>query len=172
MLSTLQLELIGVAITYSLLLAIVQRILIDVDKMYEIRAHMNKHQTHLMKMVKENATKEQLAEKQKILMDASTESMKMQLKPMIVTLPIYAILYYFILPHYFSGVSNFQILSFSLSYRIAFILASIILTLILQQLISLYDRRRLRDKYNFGFMQPSFKEDATETGSHPAQTKA
>jgi uncharacterized membrane protein (DUF106 family) len=162
MLTIIQFELIGVAVAYSLLLVALQRILINVDRMYEIRAHMNKHQTHLMKMVKENASKEEIAAKQKILMEASTESMKMQFKPMIVTLPLYAVLYYLVLPHYFGGVPNLSILSFSLSYRWTFIVFSLILTMVLTQLISLYDRRRLKDKYNFGLMQPSFKEDSTQ----------
>lgn len=158
----IQIELVAVAVAYSLLLVIIQRILINVDKMYELRAHMNKHQTHLMKMVKENASKEEIAEKQKALMAISSESMKMQFKPMLLTLPLYAVLYYLVLPHYFSAVPNITLFSITLSYRLLFIVASIILTLVLQQLISLYDRRRLKDKYNFGLMQPSFKEDAAQ----------
>ncbi len=155
----MQIELLGLAVVYSLLLVLFQRILINVDKMYELRAHMNKHQKHLMELSKNNASKEEIAEKQKMLMAASSESMRMQLKPMAVTLPLYALLYYFVLPTYFNAVPNLSLLGFSLSYRLAFIVFSIILTLVLQQLISLYDRRRLRDKYNFGLMQPSFKNE-------------
>lgn len=155
----LQLEIIGLAIAYSVLLILLQRLLIDVDRMYELRAHMNKHQKHLMALTKQNASKETIAEKQKELIAVSSESMKMQMKPMIVTLPLYAVLYYLVLPKYFSNVPNFHIFSITLNYGLAFIVFSLILTMVLQQLIAFYDRRRLKHKYNFGLMQSSFKEE-------------
>lgn len=154
----LEIELIAVAILYSVILVAVQRLLINVDRMYEIRAHMNKHQKNMMDLAKKNASKEEMAEVNAKLMQMTTESMKMQFKPMVITLPLYAVLYYLVLPNYFSAVPNIAIFSFSVSYRLAFIVVSIILTLVMQQLISFYDRRRLKDKYNFG-LQPSFKEE-------------
>lgn len=156
---SIELEILAVTVGYSLLLVAFQRLLIDVDKMYELRAHINKHQKNLMEMAKNNASKEEMAEKQKLLIAATTESFKMQIKVMVVTLPIYAILYYFVLPKYFSAAPNLQILSLSLSYRWSFIIFSIILTFTLQTLISFYDRKRLKDKYNFGLMQNTFKDE-------------
>lgn len=162
----MSIELIAVSVAYSVLLVVIQRVLINVDRMYELKAHMNKHQTHLMQMVKSKAPQAEIAEKQKMLMAASSESMKMQFKPMVVTLPLYAILYYLVLPNYFSAVPSFSLLGFTLSYRLMFIVVSIILTMALQALVSLYDRRRLRDKYNFGLMQPSFKEEQQQPATN------
>ena len=162
----LQAEIILVAAAYSILLIALQRVIIDVDRMYELRAHMNTHQKHLMELTKRNATKEEIAEKQKSLMAVSSESMKMQMKPMIVTLPLYAVLYYLVLPRYFSNVPNFHIFSFTLNYGLAFIVFSLILTMVLQQLIAYYDRRRLKDKYNFGIMQSSFKEEPNNNNNN------
>ena len=156
---SIELELLAVAVGYSLLLVAFQRLLVDVDRMYELRAHINKHQKNLMEMAKNNASKEEMGEKQKLLIAATTESFKMQIKVMVVTLPIYAVLYYFVLPKYFGSAPNLQVLSFSLSYRWSFIIFSIILTFALQTLISFYDRKRLKGKYNFGLMQNTFKDE-------------
>lgn len=157
--TSIEIELLAIAVGYSLLLVAFQRLLVDVDRMYELRAHINKHQKHLMEMAKNNASKEEMMEKQKLLIAATSESFKMQIKVMAVTLPLYAVLYYFVLPTYFSTAPNLQIFSLSLSYRWTFIIFSIILTFVLQMLMSFYDRRRLKGKYNFGLMQNTFKEE-------------
>ena len=57
-----------------------------------------------------------------------------------------------------SGISV-SLLGFTLNYQLLFIAVTFVAGLILSSLFSLRDRKRLKDKYNFGLMQPSFKTE-------------
>ncbi len=157
--SILIIELIGVAFVYAMFSLLLQRKLGNVDKMYEIRARMNQHQKALMDLVKSNAAKEEISMKQKEVMDVSTESMKLQFKPMLVVFPAFMLLYYVLLPMHFNMAASLTILSYTLSYHWFFVGILFVAGILLSTVFSIYDRRRLKDKYNFGLMQPSFKEE-------------
>ncbi len=154
------LELVSAGIIYAVFALFVQRKLSNIDKMYELRAKMNQHTKELMEMTKNNAPKEKIAEKQKDLTNTSMQSMKNQMKPMIIVLPIFALVYYLLIPMGFSksGISVL-LLGFTLNYQLLFIVVTFISGLILSSLFSLRNRKRLKDKYNFGLMQPSFKTE-------------
>ncbi len=161
--SILVIELIGVAFVYAMFSLLLQRRLGNVDKMYEIRARMNQHQKALMDLVKNNAAKEEISRKQKEVMDVSTESMKLQFKPMLVVFPAFILLYYVLLPMHFNMAANLTILSYTLSYHWFFVGILFVVGILLSTVFSIYDRRRLKDKYKFGLMQPSFKEEQQTT---------
>ena len=86
---------------------LMQRKLAAVDKMYEIRAHMNHKTKELIAMSKNKEAPEKLSAKQRELTELSMQSMKNQMKPMIVILPVLAVIEYLILPNVFAG-NEFQ----------------------------------------------------------------
>lgn len=153
----LGIELVAVAAVYATFSLLLQRKLVNVDKMYEIRAKMNEGTKKLSELIKSNAAKEEIAKKQKEIMEISTQQMTAQFKPMIVIFPIFLLLYYVILPLHFNLSANTSLLSFTLSYHLLFIIALFVIGILLSIIFSVYDRKRLKDKYNFGLMQPSFK---------------
>lgn len=157
MILTPVIELAAIAVGYALFSIVLQRKIVNIDKMYEIRARMNEHQNALMALIKSNADKEAISQKQKDVMNVSTESMKQVYKPMIVILPLYALLYYLLLPKLFNMSATLNILSFTLSYHLFFVALTVIIGLIISQIFTFSDKRRLKDKYNFGLMQLSFK---------------
>ncbi len=152
--------LIGVA--YALFSVFIQRRLSNVDKMYELRARMNAKTKELMAMAKANAPREQMSAHQQELTKVSMESMKNQMKPMIVILPVLVAIEYVVLPGIFSASTSFNIFGFVLSYQTFFIVVIIAVGLSISLSMSMYDRKRLRHKYNFGLMQPSLKEPQEE----------
>ena len=154
---------VAIAVVYAGLVILVQRRLGNVDKMYEIRARMSSSQKHLMQLIKDNAPKETISEKQRELMGISTESMKLQFKPMLVVLPMFLLLYYVILPMKFNMGLNVTVLTYTVSYHFFFVALLFVVGLLFSILFSVYDRRRLRGKYKFGLMQPSFIEEPTDT---------
>lgn len=156
--------LIAIGIGYALFSVFIQRKLSKVDKMYELRAHMSKKQKELMDMAKSNASKDAILSKQKELTDISMQSMKNQMKPMIVILPILAILEYFVLPNVFgsSGIS-ISLLGFTLGYQLTFFVVIFVCGIALSISLSILDRKRLKDKYNFGLLQPTHKEPPQQT---------
>jgi uncharacterized membrane protein (DUF106 family) len=148
----------AVAVAYAVFSIVLQRKLTNVDRMYEIRARMNDGTKQLTDMVKNNASQEEISKKQKEVMEISTESMKLQMKPMIVIFPVFLLLNYFVLPHFFNFASKVSIASITLTYQIFFVVCLFIMGIIISSIFSLYDRKRLGHKYNFGLMQPSFKQ--------------
>ena len=160
MISIFILELISAGLVYAVFSVIIQRKVSNIDKMYEIRARMNKHTKDLMAMTKAGASKDAISAKQKDLTTTSMESMKNQMKPMLIILPIFAVVYYFLIPVSFSKLGiSVTLLGFNLNYQLLFLLITFISGAILSMLFSLRDRKRLKDKYNFGLMQPSFKNE-------------
>ncbi len=154
--------LVSIGIAYALFSVFTQRRLSNVDRMYELRARMNKKTKELMVMAKASAPRDQMAAHQQELTKVSMESMKNQMKPMIVILPVLIALEYAVLPALFPSTLTFSVLGFTLSYQMFFIVVIFIVGIVLSISLSMYDRRRLKDKYNFGLMQPSLKEGAAE----------
>ncbi len=158
MLNIFIIELISAGIVYAIFSVIVQRKLSNIDKMYELRARMSQHTKELMEMTKTNAPKEKISAKQKDLTNTSMESMKNQMKPMLIVLPIFAVVYYLLIPTVFSNSGILiSILGFTLNYQLLFIVVTFLSGIVLSITFSMRDRKRLKDKYNFGLMQPSFK---------------
>ncbi|HUB92774.1 MAG TPA: EMC3/TMCO1 family protein [Candidatus Saccharimonadales bacterium] len=156
---SLAIQLLAVAVAYGAFSIVLQRKLINVDRMYEIRARMNQGTKHLTDMMKANADKAAISEKQKEIMDISSESMKLQFKPLIIIFPIFLLLYYVVLPLHFNMAATLTVASVTLSYHWFFVGALFIIGIILSTAFSIYDRKRLKEKYNFGLMQPSFKTE-------------
>ncbi len=152
---------------YAVAAALLQRRLIDVEKMYETRARMNSKTKDLMALAKSNTDPKLLSEKQKELTALSMESMKGQMKPMLIIFPVFLILYYVLLPAVFSSGATVTLISYKMSYRLFFIGVAFVVGIVSSLIASAYDRRRLKSKYNFGLLAPSFKSDDMQSGQSP-----
>lgn len=156
----LELIILIIAASYAAASALLQRRITNVERMYELRAKMNIKTKDLMALAKANAEQKVLAEKQKELTELSMQSMKIQMKPMLIILPIFLLLYYVILPAVIVSSATITVLSYKMSYKFFFIAAAFVTGILISLVASVYDRRRLKDKYNFGVISPSFKEPA------------
>ncbi len=154
-----EVELLLITVAYVTFSVTMQRKLANVDRMYEIRAKMNTMTKKLMEMSK-SSNKEGIMDIQKEITKLSTESMMQQLKSMVVVVPALLVIYYLLLPMGFHNLSvNLPFLSFSLSYKSFFFWTSVIIGFAATMCLNIYDRRRLREKYKFGLLGPSIRQE-------------
>lgn len=133
------LELAAIAIAYVLLTLVVQRKLINYKRIKEIKKEMDSKMKEL-KQMGTTATKEMTDAKQKEIMLLTSESMKHQIKGMIIILPISILLYYIALPALFPAQATVTVLSYNLPYKTFFIIVAFVLGLMSTMLLSLYER--------------------------------
>ncbi len=88
----------GIAVAYTFTSIALQRTLTNPKKVREIQERMKSISKELNELVKRNATQEELKAKQAELMPLMSTSMKSQFKPMFAILPIFLVLYYWIMP--------------------------------------------------------------------------
>ena len=86
-----------IAVVYVAITVMIQRRFSNIARIREIRSAMVNHQKDLKKMDK-NTRQEVIAEKQKQMMDLTSEMMRHQLKASFIILPVSITLFYFVLP--------------------------------------------------------------------------
>ena len=141
-------ELAVIAIAYALFSVAVQRHpkIGKRQRMYEIQAQMKQASDEMNAMAKNGASKEDMMAKQKEMMPLLSESMKLQLKPMLVVFPVLIILYYFLLPMSFPKGLTIDLLSFKLSYQYFFIIVSFVVAFPLSMIFMAMDKKRYGKK--------------------------
>lgn len=169
MISIVAIELIGIGALYALSSITLQRKLINVDKMYEIRAELNAKQKELLQMSKSNSDRESITAKYRELNKLMSESMKNQIKPTFVILPAFLLLYYVLLPTLIPTHPSYTIFPQPINlalitipnvwgYRAVAVATAVIVGIVLSIAFSVYDRKRLREKYTFGLTGPLRKD--------------
>ncbi|MGC8662243.1 MAG: EMC3/TMCO1 family protein [Candidatus Micrarchaeia archaeon] len=128
---TIELFVALVAILYTLLSFIIQRKVANMKKVYEMQEKIKAKSKELNEMVKSGIKNEELLAKQKEVMGLATESMVNQMKPMVIILPLFLIVYYLLLPALFPNNPTFVFGSFKLTYNTLFILIVFIFGFIL-----------------------------------------
>ncbi len=119
---------VAFAVAYTLLTIALQRRLVKMERVYEIQEIMKQKTKELTDLSKNSAGADELKAKQAELMKLTSESMKNQIKPMIVIFPIFIIVYYLLLPMLLPllGITAKSIVasvfSFNLNYSAVFIL--------------------------------------------------
>lgn len=89
---------IAIALAYAIGSIALQRRISNAKKMRELQRKISESSKRMNAMIKAGASKEEIASKQKEMMPLMSESMKNSIKPMIVILPLFVLLYYLILP--------------------------------------------------------------------------
>lgn len=111
-----------VAILYTILSFVIQRKMANMKKVYEMQEMIKAKSKELNEMVKRGAKNEELMAKQKEVMSLASSSMMNQMKPMIIILPLFFVVYYWLLPILFPTHPMLIIDGLKLAYTAFFIL--------------------------------------------------
>lgn len=132
------------AVAYVLLSVFLQRKLVNMRRVSEVQEIIKKKTKELTDMSKGGADQAALSAKQKEITSLLSESMRSQLKPMFVVLPLFLLLYYLVLPAVFPPPLNVSVFSMTLDYRAYFIMVSFILGFVLSTALMVRDRSRAK----------------------------
>lgn len=144
MLDLLGIEVTLVAVAYVLVTIGLQRRLANPRKTYEAQDRIKKMTAELTELTKSKADQVVLAAKQKEITGVLSESMRSQMKPMFVVLPLFLVLYYLIFPVVFPTAFNVSLFSMSLSYKTYFVVVAFVLGLIISTSFMAYDKAQMR----------------------------
>ncbi len=139
--------LIAIGIAYVAFSTFAQRKVGNPKKMRELQQRMNALSKELNQLVKSNAPKEEIAKKQSELMPLMSENMKTSIRPMLVILPVFFLLYYLILPTTFHSIANEYVPfidSMKLNYLGVFFACVFILGIATSIIIMIYDRKKTK----------------------------
>ncbi|MDE1855807.1 MAG: DUF106 domain-containing protein [Candidatus Micrarchaeota archaeon] len=137
-------EIVVVAVVYALGALFLQRKVTNMHKMYEMQDQIKQKSDELMKHTKEGTkTKEELAAMQKEVMTMVSMSMRNQMKPMLVMLPTFLVVYYALIPYVFGTVAaGLTFTSFNLTYQSFFLSVAIVVGLVCSVALMLLDKRK------------------------------
>jgi len=138
-----------IAVAYSMGSLTLQRKLANPKKMREIQARVKEHTKKLNEMVKSGAPKEEIMAKNKEVMPLVMESTKHQMKPMIVILPIFLLLYDVLLPYMATsmGFSTTTInFIFTMNYQLFFFAVVFIVGMITTVFVMIYDKKKTKEE--------------------------
>jgi uncharacterized membrane protein (DUF106 family) len=139
--------LIAIGLAYVAFSTLAQRKVGNPKKMRELQQRMNVLSKELNQLVKANAPKEEIAKKQSELMPLMSENMKTSIKPMLVILPVFFLLYYLILPTTFHSIDNEYVLflgSMKLNYLGVFFACVFVIGIATSIIIMVYDRKKTK----------------------------
>lgn len=122
--------LVAISVAYALASVFIQRKVSNAKKLRETQAKIQKVSDEVKIMMKNKAPDTEIMAKQKEIMPLMGESMRSSLKPMFVILPIFAAMYYFIIPHLpfaVGNVKNVQEFFFVVVFIVGFVVAMIMM---------------------------------------------
>jgi uncharacterized membrane protein (DUF106 family) len=127
---------IVIGVVYTLSSVLLQRKLSNPKRTREVQAQIKQLTNELNALVKGNASKDQQAAKQSEVMKLMGESMRTSMKPMLVVMPVFLVVYYVMLPALplgaGVGAKNVQTLFFYTVFALGLVSSMVIL---------LYDKR-------------------------------
>jgi uncharacterized membrane protein (DUF106 family) len=131
-----------IAVLYTLFSFIIQRKMANMKKVYEMQETIKQKSKELSDMVKNGAKNEELMLKQREVMSLASKSMINQMKPMIIILPLFLVVYYWLLPLIFPTHPTIVIDGAKFAYNTFFIIVVFIVGLILSFSVMLIDRSK------------------------------
>ncbi|MCL4383806.1 MAG: EMC3/TMCO1 family protein [Candidatus Marsarchaeota archaeon] len=139
----IELAIIIISILYISFTLFIQRKVSDTKKMRQIQSRIQEVSKELNELIKNKAPNEEISKKQKEVMPLITSSLKLQLKPMFIIFPLFALIYYIALPTIFKPVSadTIKIFSYNLNYQSFFFAIVFILGIISSIIILIYDKK-------------------------------
>ncbi len=140
----LGIEVTLVAVAYVLISISLQRKLANPRRTYEVQDIIKKKTKELTELSKNSATQAQMAAKQKEITGLLSESMKSQLKPMFVVLPLFLVLYYLVFPSIFPATLTVSLLSMNLGYKTYFIAIAFVLGFVISMSLMAYDKAKMK----------------------------
>ena len=146
-------EIVIVGIVYTIIILFIQRKLGNMPRMYEIQEKIKSKTDELNKLAKAaEISKEELAAKQKEIMELVSESTKHSMKPALAILPLSIAMYYFILPKAFPMFLSppyISLVIFHLAhYQFIFIAVTLVLSLITTSIFARIEKKKLAARQN------------------------
>jgi len=129
---------ISIGVAYTLISVLLQRRLSNPKRMREVQARLRAMTGEMNALARNNASKEEIAAKNRELIPLMKESMNNSMKPMLVVLPLFLILYYVLLPSIPAALGPTK------SVQLTFFLTSLVLGLISSVVILFYDKVQTR----------------------------
>jgi len=131
-----------IAVLYTLFSFVIQRKMANMKKVYEMQEIIKQKSKELSDMVKNGAKNEELMLKQREVMSLASKSMINQMKPMIIILPLFLVVYYWLLPLIFPTHPAIIIDGVKIAYNNFFIIVVFVFGLILSFSVMLIDRSK------------------------------
>jgi uncharacterized membrane protein (DUF106 family) len=131
-----------IAVLYTLFSFVIQRKMANMKKVYEMQEIIKQKSKELSDMVKNGAKNEELMLKQREVMSLASKSMINQMKPMIIILPLFLVVYYWLLPLIFPTHPAVIIDGVKIAYNNFFIIVVFFFGLILSFSVMLIDRSK------------------------------
>jgi uncharacterized membrane protein (DUF106 family) len=141
----LGIEITIIGVLYSIFAIAVQRKLIDTKRLYEMQDVIKAKSKELNDLVKNKASEETLALKQKEITGLLGESMRSSFKPMFVILPIFLVIYYLIFPVVFPTKASITVpvISMTFSFNTYFIIITFVSGMVLSMALMAYDKSKI-----------------------------
>jgi len=142
-------EITVIAVAYVVFSVAIQRKLVDMRKMREVQETIKQKSKELNELSKNKASQDVLMAKQKEITSLLGQSMRSQLKPMMVLLPTFFIVYYLVFPAVFTTNPDITLplLAWTLNYRSYFVMVAFVAGMIISFGLMFLDRIRLsRDR--------------------------
>ena len=142
--TALMAEILAAALIYSLFAIAIQRILVDTRKMRELNLKIKEAQKELNDLIKSKAPQEHITNKNKEMMPLLSETMRKQMKPMIVLLPLSLIVWEVVVPRAFSNAAGtyVSVAGWKLGYTNFFIVSLFVIGFVMAMIIQLYDKKK------------------------------
>ncbi len=131
------------AVVYVLFSVSVQRKLVNTKEVMVKQNVIKEKSKELNELVKSKASQEAMMAKQKEITSLLGESMRSQLKPMFVILPIFFLFYYLVFPAVFPTNPNIHFLSMTLNYKSYFVLVAFVAGIVVSGVLMLNDRIKI-----------------------------
>lgn len=150
-----ELAVFGIAAAYTLASIALQRRLADPKKQREIQYTLSALSRELNAMAKSNATQEAMKAKQQELMPLMSKSMMSQFKPMFVILPIFLVLYYWILPSVPAWFPALFGVDGAKSVQSFFFIVVLVMGFAASVAVMVYDRKKAKEEMKEREVAPS-----------------
>lgn len=136
----------AIAIFYAVGAVVLQRRLTNPKRQRELQRKIKEHTNTVKEMTKSGAQKSEIMSKQNEMMPLLSESMRSQIKPMFVILPLFLILYYVLLPYLISSLgatkSTVDFIFSGLSYQSFFFVVVFISGIATSIFVLVYDKAK------------------------------
>ena len=137
-------EITVIAVVYIAFSTFAQRLIIDTKRVAELRQLIGQKNKELLELHKSGASEEAKKAKADELKGHTAESMRHGLKPLIIALPLFLVVYYLIFPAVFTTPQQVTVFSYTMDYRVYFIYVSIVVGIVLQIFLQRYDTSKLK----------------------------
>jgi uncharacterized membrane protein len=143
-LDLLGIEVTLVAVAYVLVSISLQRRLANPRQTYKVQDDIKRKSNELSELTKNKAAQAQIDAKQKEITGLLSQSMKASMKPMLVVLPFFLVLYYLVFPNFFPAAATVSLFSMTLSYKTYFVAISFVVGLVISTSMMVYDRAKMK----------------------------